>query len=161
MFRIFSVAACLVALAWPAAGAEVTAGSLKISAAWARATPKGASVGAGYLTITNTGPTADHLIGGSSEVASRVEIHSMTMENGVMRMRPVAGGLEIKPGETVALAPDGNHVMFVGLKAPLVQGRAVKVTLQFEKAGKVDVDFPVEGIGAMHGSDVHGMPMKH
>jgi copper(I)-binding protein len=154
MIRILSIAACVVALVWPAVAADVTVGSLKISAAWARATPKGAPVGAGYLTITNTGTTPDRLIGGSSEVAGRLEVHSMIMENGVMKMRPVAGGLEIKPGVTVALAPDGNHLMFEALKAPLVQGHAIKVTLIFEKAGKVDVDFSVEGIGAM-------MPMPH
>ena len=72
----------------------------------------------------------------------------MTMEGGVMKMRPVAGGLEIKPGETVTLAPGGFHVMFVDLKHPLQQGQTVKATLKFEHAGTVDVDYPIAAIGA-------------
>ena len=132
----------------PAQADDVTAGSVKISAPWTRATPKGAAVGAGYMTITNTGSAPDRLVGGASDVSGRFEIHEMSMDNGVMKMRPIAKGLEIKPGQTVEFKPGGNHVMFLGLKKPLVQGEHVKATLAFEKAGKVDVDFTVEGIGA-------------
>jgi copper(I)-binding protein len=172
MTRTVLIAAALLAAlspAWmtaPAQAADVTAGSLKISAPWARATPKGASVGGGYLTITNTGTTPDRLTGGLSDVASRVEIHEMSMDNGVMKMRPVAGGLEIKPGQTVTFKPGGYHVMFMGLKQQLKPGEDVKATLTFEKAGKVAVDFAVEGIGAMHsgaatpGTTMPGMNMK-
>jgi len=70
------------------------------------------------------------------------------MEGGVMKMRPVEGGLEIKPGESVTLKPGGDHVMFRDLKQPLVQGQSVKATLKFERAGTVDVDYPVLAIGA-------------
>ena len=73
----------------------------------------------------------------------------MKMDNGVMKMRPVAGGLEIKPGQTVKLDPGGYHVMFMGLKQQLKEGEHFKATLDFAKAGKVDVDFTIEGIGAM------------
>lgn len=156
--------ACMViafaaALAAPALAADATGGGVTISAPWTRATPKGAPVGAGYMTITNNGSAPDRLVGGASDVSSRFEIHAMTMDNGIMRMRPVAQGLEIKPGETVALKPGGNHVMFVGLKAPFAQGQHVKATLTFEKAGKVEVDFSVQGIGAMNagGHDMHDM----
>jgi copper(I)-binding protein len=72
----------------------------------------------------------------------------MTMENGVMMMRPVEGGLEIKPGETVTLKPGGFHVMLVNLKHPLEQGNTVKATLKFENAGTVDVEYPIAAIGA-------------
>lgn len=68
-----------------------------------------------------------------------------------LKPRPVAGGLEIKPGATVTLKPGGYHIMFVGLKQPLKQGEHFKVTLEFAKTGKVDVDFVTEGLGAMHG----------
>lgn len=136
---------------------DVTAGGLKISAAWARATPKGAPVGGGYLTITNTGAASDRLIGGSSGAATRFEIHDMSMDNGVMKMRPVESGIEIKPGQTVKLKPGGYHVMFVGLTKPFERGDHVKATLKFEKAGDVPVDFTVEGIGAQTG----GMQMQH
>ncbi|HZL39163.1 MAG TPA: copper chaperone PCu(A)C [Pseudolabrys sp.] len=134
--------------ALPAQAQDVTVGSLKIFAAWARATPKGASVGGGYMKITNTGSAPDRLIGGSTDIASRFEIHDMKMDNGVMKMRPVSDGLEIKPGQTVELAPGGYHAMLVGLKQQLEQGQHFKATLEFAKAGKVDVDFAVEGIGA-------------
>ncbi len=158
MNRIVLIAVVLSLLALPTQAADITAGSLKISAPWARATPKGASVGGGYMTITNTGTAADHLIGGSTAVASRFEIHEMKIDNGIMKMRPVAGGIEIKPGQTVQLNPSGYHVMLFGLKQQLKQGDHFKATLEFEKAGKVDVDFTVEGLGAMPSMD--GMQMK-
>jgi len=154
MIRTMILSAALaIGAAWPVAAADVTAGSLKISAPWARATPKGASVGGGYLKISNTGNEPDRLIGGSADVSKRFEVHSTTMENGVMKMRPVSDGLEIKPGQTVELKPGGYHVMFIELSQPLKKGDHFKVTLEFAKAGKVDVDFTIEGIG--------GMQMKH
>ena len=155
--------AFIIAVAFFACGGEwihaedVTAGGLKISAAWARATPKGAPVGGGYLTITNNGAAPDRLLGGSSGTAARFEIHDMSMDNGVMKMRAVEAGIEIKPGQTVELKPGGYHVMFVGLKKPFEQGDHVKATLKFERAGDVPVDFMVEGIGAQTG----GMRMQH
>ncbi len=142
----------------PAHAEDVMAGHLKISAPWARATPNGASVGGGYLTITNTGTESDRFVGGASTVAKEVQIHEMTMANGVMKMRPVAGGLEIKPGQTVKLNPGGYHIMFMGMKQQLKEGEHFKTTLDFTKAGKVDVDFAVEGIGAMSIGGTHPIP---
>ena len=72
----------------------------------------------------------------------------MNMENGVMKMRPVEGGLEIKPGETITLKPGGLHVMLVNLKQPLAPGKMVEAIFQFEKAGTVKVEFPIAAIGA-------------
>jgi copper(I)-binding protein len=164
MFRIaFMAAALFAALALPAQAADVMVGHLKISAPWARATPKGAPVGGGYLTITNMGSEPDRLIGGSTVICKRVEVHEMKMDKGIMKMREMANGLEIKPGQTVTLDPEGYHIMFVGMKQPLKKGEHVKVSLQFAKAGKVDVDFTVEGIGAMHGGGgaMPGMKMQH
>ena len=159
MTRIAFMIAAFAALAvLPAQAADFTAGNLKISSPWARATPKGASVGGGYMTITNTGTAADHLVGGSTDISRGFEVHEMNMEGGVMKMRPVAGGIEIKPGQTVTLDPSGYHVMFVGLKDQLKQGDHFKATLQFDKAGKVDVDFAIEGIGAKTGGGDHAMP---
>jgi len=102
--------------------------------------------------------TPDRLVSGSTDVSSRFEIHEMSMDNGVMKMRPVAQGIEIKPVQTIELKPGSYHVMFVGLKKPLAQGEPVKATLVFEKAGKVDVTFTVEGIGAQTGGGNHAMP---
>ena len=157
MKRILLTAGLFCILALPAHAADVMAGTLKISAPWARATPTGASVGGGYMTITNTGTTPDNLIGGSTAISSRFEVHEMTMDNGVMKMRPVSGGIEIKPGQTVKLEPGGYHVMFVGMKQQLKEGEHFKATLEFAKGGKVDVDFTVEGLGAMHGGGKPGM----
>jgi copper(I)-binding protein len=135
-----------------ASAADYKAGSLDISEPWSRATPKGASVAAGYMTIKNTGSTTDRLISGSSDVASKFEVHEMKMENGVAKMRPVTGGLEIKPGETVELKPGSFHLMFVGLKKPLSAGDHFKATLVFEKAGTVNVDYDVRAMGSGGGS---------
>jgi copper(I)-binding protein len=122
-------------------------GALQISQPWSRATPKGAEVAGAYFKITNTGTTPDRLVGGSSPVAGRFEIHQMSMENGVMKMRPVQGGLEIKPGESVELKPGAYHVMMLDLKQPLNKGDHVKATLNFEKAGSVDIEYNVVGVG--------------
>jgi copper(I)-binding protein len=160
MTRItFIIVAVLAAwTAMPAQAEDATIGSLKISAPWARATPKGASVGGGYLKITNTGTAPDRFIGGATDVAGRFEVHEMKMEGSVMKMRPVAGGIEIKPGQTVEFNPSGHHVMFVGLKKQLMKGDHFKATLVFAKAGKIDVDFSVASIGAQTGDGAHAMP---
>ena len=164
MFRFAFVMAVTAAalFARPAVAHEFSAGSLKIVHPWARATPKGASIGGGYMKIINNGPTPDRLVGGSSDVSKRVEIHAMSMDNGVMKMRAMPKGLEIKPGATIEFKPGGYHLMFVGLDKPLVQGQQVNATLEFEKAGKVPVSFQIEGIGAQSGGAGHGgMQMNH
>ena len=132
---------------------DFSVGSLKISAPWVRATPNSATVGGGYMTITNTGATSDRLVGGSSDLSARFEIHTMSMDNNVMKMRPVANGVEIKPGQSVEFSPGGYHLMFVGLKKPFEQGQQVPALLQFEKAGKVAVQFMVESVGAHSGGN--------
>jgi copper(I)-binding protein len=132
----------------PAGAAEVKAGDLVITQAWSRATPNGAKIGSGYLTIENKGSTADRLIAVSADIAGKVEVHEMAMNNGVMTMRPLDKGLTIDPGKTIKLAPGGNHLMMFDLKAALKQGDALPVTLEFEKAGKVKVSLDVQGIGA-------------
>jgi periplasmic copper chaperone A len=148
----YSFAALTLTLASFSSGsaraADYNVGSIHISQPWARATPKGASSGAAYMTITNKGSTPDRVSCVSSDISAKCQIHSMTMDNGVMKMRPVEGGLEIKPGETVMLKPSGFHVMLVDLKHPLEKGKMVEATLQFEKAGAVKVEFPIAAIGS-------------
>jgi copper(I)-binding protein len=136
---------------------EIKAGDLVISLAWSRATPSGAKTGAGYLTIENKGNAPDRLIGGSADVAGKVEIHEMAMSNGVMKMRPLDKGLEIAPGKTVKLGPGGDHVMLMDLKSQLKQGDKLPITLEFEKAGKVTVSFDVQGVGAQGPAGDSGM----
>ena len=135
-------------LAAPALAEEVKAGDLVITQAWSRATPGGAKIAGGYLTIDNKGSTPDRLIGGSADVADKVQVHEMTMNNGVMTMRLLDQGLTIEPGKTVKLAPGGYHLMLLDLKSPLKRGDKVPVTLEFEKAGKVKLSFDVQGVGA-------------
>jgi len=127
--------------------AEYKAGSIQIKDPWARATPQGSEVAGGYMTLTNTGSEPDRLIGGSNAVAGKFEIHEMSMDGGVMKMRMMPKGIEIKPGQTVELKPGSYHLMFIGLKQPFEQGKRVKGTLQFEKAGTVEVEYAVEAIG--------------
>jgi copper(I)-binding protein len=141
--------AVVLAFAAGAASAhDYKVGSLEIQHPWSRATPKGATVAGGYLKIVNKGTTPDRLIGGSTAAAPKFEIHEMSMDGGVMKMRMLPKGIEIKPGQTVELKPGGYHLMFVGITAPLEQGKRVKGTLEFEKAGKIEVEYAVEAIGA-------------
>jgi len=122
--------------------------SIVIEKPFSRETPGGAKVGAGYMTITNKGNTADRLVSASSPAAGKVEIHEMTMQDGIMKMRELPGGLPIAAGKTAALAPGGYHLMLMELKAPLKMGDKVPVTLSFEKAGKVNVTLDVQSVGA-------------
>ena len=142
------LATALAIFGCAAQAADFTVGNLQIANPWTRATPKGSTVAGGYMVITNKGSVPDRLVGGSVAVASRFEVHRMAMENGVMIMRPVEGGLEIKPGQSVELKPGSFHVMLMGLKQPLEKGQHLKGTLVFEKAGKVDIEYNVEAIGA-------------
>ena len=160
MTRFHAIAAALVLslVAAPAFAQEIKAGDLTIEKPWARATPKGAEVGAAYVEIRNGGGDADRLTGGTADFAN-VEIHEMSMQGNVMQMREVKDGLAIPAHGDVKLTPGGYHLMLTGLKHPLVKGETAKVTLTFEHAGAVTVDFPVAGVGAASG-DMKGMDMK-
>jgi len=141
------IATAFVVFAFTASAHDYTVGSLHIEHPWSRATPKGAKVGAGYLVIENRGSAADRFVSVSAEFAGRTELHEMAVTDGVMRMRPLASGVEIAPGMTAKFEPGGLHVMFLDLKRPLEKGERVKATLNFEKAGAVEVVFVVEAMG--------------
>src|SRR6202030_3312044 len=147
-------------LAVPARAEEVKAGDIVITQAWSRATPGGAKIAGGYLTIENKGSVPDRLIGGSGDIAAQGQVHEMAMNNGVMTMRPLDKGLTIEPGKTVKLAPGGYHLMLFDLKKPLKQGDKVPVTLEFEKAGKVKLSLDVQGLGAQDPAGSGPMEMK-
>src|ERR1700712_4642637 len=152
--RTFTFAALATTLfAGPVCAEDIKAGDLVISQAWSRATPGGAKIAGGYLTIENKGTAPDRLIGGSGDMRGKVEVHEMAMNNGVMTMRPLDKGLAIEPGKTVKLAPGGYHLMMFDLKGPLKQGEKVPVTLEFEKAGKVNLSLDVQGVGAQAPAD--------
>lgn len=142
-----TLGAAMPALADGTAGTKV--GSVVVAQPWSRATAPGAANGAAYLTLSNDGSTADRLVAASAPVAAKVELHTHLMDNGVMRMRPVEGGIDVDPGAPVVLQPGGLHVMLMGLKAPLQQGQTFPLTLRFEKGGEGMVEVMVQAAGAM------------
>lgn len=138
-----------------APAAEIKAGDLLLSGAFARATPPGAPVGGGFLSIANDGAADDLLLGGSATFADTVEVHEMKMEGEVMQMRALPEGLDIPAGEITELKPGGLHLMFMGLKQPLKQGDTVEVTLDFQRAGKVVLPLAVLSPGAKAAATGH------
>jgi len=113
---------------------------------WARATAPRQKVGGAYVTLTS--PVDDRLIGASSPVAGRAEVHEMTMDGAVMRMREQTAGIALPAGEPVALAPGGYHIMLVDLQKPLVAGQVIAVQLRFQHAPPMDLEVKVAPIGA-------------
>jgi copper(I)-binding protein len=119
---------------------------MQIDKPWSRATPPGAKVAGGYMVIRNQGGAPDRLVGASSPVAARVELHVHIHEGGVMKMRevpaydvPAKGSFELKPG--------GPHLMFMEIKQPFKEGEKVPVKLRFEKAGEVNAEFQIGRLG--------------
>ncbi|MBU2401856.1 MAG: copper chaperone PCu(A)C [Alphaproteobacteria bacterium] len=134
----------------PTATAAVTAAN-----AWCRPSPNGAKAGGCYVTLTAT--TDDRLTGGSSPRAGELQVHEMKTENGMMKMGQLTEGLPLPAGQAVGLAPGGNHLMLIGLTAPLIAGETVPLTLKFASAPEVTVQAVVRqpAMAAMAGMD-HG-----
>lgn len=132
--------------------AAAAVAQVKVEGAWARPTVAGQQSGGGFLTITS--PVADRLLGGSTSAAERFELHSMTMQGDVMQMRQVPV-IELPAGRALKLEPGGLHVMFIGLKQPLAAGSKLPVTLRFEKAGEVKVEFDVAARAPAGGHSHH------
>jgi copper(I)-binding protein len=146
--HFFAMALTLAGASGLAHAHEHKTGSLRIAHPWVRATPTGAQVASGFVTIINTSSAPDRLLGATLAKGARTEVHATSIEVGIARMRPVEGGLEIKLGATVKLAPGGYHLMFVDLKGSFIDGEMVEGTLQFQKAGTVPVKFEVQSVGA-------------
>lgn len=122
--------------------AEARIGNLAVSGARARATPPGATVGAVYFIIKNSGATADILESVSTPAAHSVQLHATSMVNGVMQMREVKT-VQCPPGAVVKAEPGGLHVMLIGLAAPLTLGASLEVSLKFHAAGVLTLKVPV------------------
>jgi copper(I)-binding protein len=122
---------------------DASIGPLTIEEPVVRAMVPGAKVGGGYLTIRNGGAEPDKLVSATAERARSVQMHEMSTNNGIMVMREVKGGIDVPAGQTVALEPGGNHLMFMDVHQPFKQGEEIKATLTFEKAGSVDILFSV------------------
>jgi hypothetical protein len=149
------LAACNQAAEAPAA-TETAASIVAITDPWSRETAEGQNAGGAFMTIANTGTAADQLTGGSTPVAGRVEIHTVDMAGGVMRMRQLADGLEIPGGGEVTLKPGSFHVMLMDLKQPLKAGDKVPLTLTFRDAGTVATELVVKPAGTMATEMNHG-----
>jgi periplasmic copper chaperone A len=160
--KLLAFAASLLLTGAAIAQTGTSTNEIEVKDAWARATPAKAENGAAYLTIVS--PASDRLTGVSTPIAKQAELHNMTMESGVMKMRPLAG-LDLSPGEPATLKPGGVHIMLMGLNQPLKPEESFPLTLSFEKAGRREVTVVVEKPGAMgpKGQSGAGMsiPMGH
>ena len=140
----FIISAATIVISISSHAIAEQAGNLHIDRSYARATMPGQTSGGAYLTIENKGKDADKLMSVSSPAAKSVEIHTMSMDGNVMKMREVPN-IEIKPGAKVTMKPgDGYHIMLIGLRQPLKAGDKIPLTLTFERSGKAEVSALVE-----------------
>ncbi|KEO54622.1 hypothetical protein SMB34_20755 [Thalassospira permensis NBRC 106175] len=139
MKKLFAVVATLAGLF---AANQSFAADIEVRDAWAKASLGKVPNGAAFLTVENTG-MADRIVGVKSDLADKTELHTHIMENNVMKMRPVEGGIDVPMHGEVLFKPGSYHVMLIGLHKPLVEGEKIDVTLTFEKAGDVPVTIDV------------------
>lgn len=149
MFKRFAISCAMVL----AMSTQSFAGDITVEGVWARASAGMARAGAAFMTIKNTGE-ADKLIAAKADVSKRVELHTHLHQDGVMKMRQIES-VAVGKGMTM-LKPGGDHVMFMGLEAPLKEGESFPLTLVFEKAGEINVDVQIKSVGAM-GTMQHDM----
>jgi copper(I)-binding protein len=151
---------CLLFLA-AACNASAQSGDVQVSNVWARATPGGAQTAAVYATIQSA--SGDRLTGASTPAAQKAELHTMTMDGNVMKMRQV-DGIDLPAGQAVTLKPGGYHIMLTGLTQPLKEGQSFPLTLAFEKSGTRELTVTVQKVGSMgtgNGMPGMDMPMHH
>lgn len=153
----FAVPAIVLAGAWVAGAHEYKLGAIEIDHPWTRPTATGQQVGAGFMTLSNTGAEPDRLIGAESPAAEKVQLHTHIHEGDVVQMRPVEA-IDLAPQTSVKLEPGGYHLMLIGLKAPIVEGAMIPATLIFEKAGRIEVELMAQKQGETHKP---GEPMGH
>lgn len=137
-------------------GQDHSHGPITLEDAFSRASASPlVQTGAAYLKITNTGEADDLLIAAEGEAADRIELHTHLMEDGAMKMVEIEGGVPIPAGETVVFEPGAKHIMLIGLTDPLVEGETLTLDLIFEGAGRMALEVPILGVGAM------GAGMEH
>ena len=141
------------------AAEKVKLGNLEIEDPYTRATVSAQKVGGGFVGIENKGPV-DKLIAASSSAAKEVQLHSMSMEGNVMKMREVKS-IDVPANGEVKLQPGGLHLMFIGLNKQLKAGESVPVKLKFEKAGEIEVQFHVKDVRPAHGEPGHDHSKDH
>ncbi|SDS18503.1 copper chaperone PCu(A)C [Pseudomonas oryzae] len=156
LIRTLSLAA-LFAVALPGFAHDYQVGELTIDHPWSRELPPNAPAGAAYFTLKNAG-AADRLLGASTPRAQKSELHTHVHQDGLMKMQRISA-VDVPAQGEVTFQPGGNHVMLFGLDKPLKAGDEFPLTLEFEKAGKVEVQVQVESADG-HGMG-HQMPMDH
>lgn len=135
-------------LTGPLAAAEFQISNLRITKAWARATPGLSKTAAVYLTLRNTGGRNDQLVGAATPIAERATLHDSRTQDNIVHMFPIVL-VEVRSSRPVVLRPGGMHIMLIGLKRILREGSAFPLTLRFAKAGSVEIRVSIAGIGAM------------
>lgn len=158
--------ACSALLTTPVLAHDYSQGDLRIDHPWSRPTPPGTPMGVGYMSISNTGGKDILLVSARTPRAERVSIHQSGMNDGVMRMAPVKGGLVIPAGETVELKPHSYHLMLENLESPLRENEAIPLTLSFEGAEDMTVELnvaPLDGQPMMNDQKMNhsGQGMGH
>ena len=138
---LFRASAAVLMLALPATAEEAP---ISVSDAYARSAGHHAKSGAAFMVISNSGEEADRLLGVSSDVAKRVELHTHVIQDGIAKMRKLEEGIELASGSEHVFERGGDHVMFMGLNHGLKEGDLVTVILNFEKAGEIVVEIPVD-----------------
>lgn len=141
--------------------AAASAGDISVKEPWARAMLPGQPAGGAWINVTNAGEEDDRLVSLSSPAAEKVEVHTMEVVDDVMTMRPLEDGLVVPAGETVTMEPGGLHLMFMQVGKPFKEGDTVPVTLEFEKAGKVELELPVKPANHGRGAGNHDHTHKH
>jgi copper(I)-binding protein len=143
----------LAGLAW--AEPMATVGTIAVHDAWVRASLGQTGTSAAYMTLEASGDQGDRLVAAATPAAAGAELHTHVVEEGVARMRPVAG-IEIAPGAPTVLAPGGVHIMLVGLRDRLVEGDTLSLSLTFEHAGSIELEVPIRGMGGGMSHGGHG-----
>jgi copper(I)-binding protein len=147
MLKPIAALSALLLAATPLLAHEYRRGAILADHPVIRVVSPQSKTGAGFMTISNNGPTADRLLAVKSDAAGLVQLHESLSEGGMMTMRPLGGGVPVAAGAKVQFAPGGKHVMFIGLKAPVTPGQRLKSQLVFQNAGTIDVEFLAEGVG--------------
>lgn len=158
-YRQIALAVFAAATATPLLAHNFSIGKITIGHPWTRETAPTQVVGGGFMKITNNSKAADRLVSATSPSAKEVQLHTMTMDGGVMRMRQLKDGIIIPAGQNVELKPGGLHVMFMGIKGPFKKDAKIPATLKFERAGTVNVTFAVQPVGAI--APMEGSHAKH
>lgn len=162
MLRLLFSAIAVATIAAGSVSAQQASPSapVEVKDVWSRATAGGSKTGAAYATLTNKGTAGDRLVSASTPVAGKVELHTMSMEGDVMRMRQI-DGIDVNPGASVELKPGGLHIMLMDLKAPLKEGDKFPLTLNFEKGGSSTLDVSVRSLAATGGKPAEEQNMQH